>query len=83
MLAYQTAIKGMTDSQLQALNSAAVNGGAPASLASLNSEWTALTKDGKSHPWPSTTTPASTVLKLANDTNTMLLANSAVSFSGK
>lgn len=80
VLAYQNAIKGMTDGQLNALNAAGANGGAPSSLATINSQWTALTKDGKSHPWPSTTTPASSVIQLATDTNTMLLANSAVSF---
>lgn len=78
VLAYQNALKDMTDGQLTALNAA--GGNAPSSLATINKEWTTLTKDGKSHPWPSTTTPASSVIKLANDTNTMLLANSAVSF---
>lgn len=80
VLAYQRAIKGMTDGQLTALNAAGANGNAPSSLATINKEWATLTKDGKSHPWPSTTTPASSVIQLANDTNTMLLANSAVSF---
>lgn len=80
VLTYQTAIKGMTDGQLNALNAAGANGGAPSSLATINQQWNTLTKDGKSHPWPSTTTPASSVVQLATDTNTMLLANSVVSF---
>lgn len=82
VLAYQNALKGMTDGQLNALNTAAANGGAPASLASINKSWTTLTSSSKSHPWPSTTTPSSDVIKLATDTNSMLLANSAVSFGG-
>lgn len=83
VLAYQNAIKGMTDGQLNALNAAnAANGGAPASLAGINQSWTALTKDAKSHPWPSTTTPAADVISLATQTNTMHLENSVVSFKG-
>jgi sodium-dependent phosphate transporter len=82
VLAYQNAIKGMTDGQLNALNTAAANGGAPASLSTINQSWSALTKDSKSHPWPSTTTPASDVINLATQANTLHLTNSNVTFKG-
>jgi sodium-dependent phosphate transporter len=82
VLAYQNAIKEMTDGQLTALNTAAANGGAPASLSTINQSWSALTTNAKSHPWPSTTTPASDVIKLATDANAMHLANSEVTFKG-
>lgn len=80
VLAYQNAIKGMTDAQLGALNAAATNSPAPATLSTINKSWAAMTQATKSHPWPSTTIPAADVTSLAAQTNTLLLQNSQVSF---
>lgn len=82
VLAYQNAIKGMTDGQLDALNSAAANGGAPAGLAAINKSWNAMTQATKSHPWPSTTIRPAEVTNMAMQTNAMLLENAKVVFKG-
>jgi hypothetical protein len=55
-------------------------GTAPAELAKLNSDFTALTNSSSKHPWPSTTVPPNEVTPFLNDTTTMMVKFSSVKF---
>eukprot|EP00878_Enallax_costatus_P027024 GHUV01029050.1.p1 GENE.GHUV01029050.1~~GHUV01029050.1.p1 ORF type:complete len:150 (-),score=20.76 GHUV01029050.1:779-1228(-) len=82
ILQYQKAIENSVNAQLSPLNAAAAANGAnvPSGFSSLNDGWKSLTTASAAHPWPSTTTPADSVVGYLNSSTTLLVDNSKVAF---